>query len=220
MTLIVGTRCSDGVILSADRRRLARYEKGPDTKKIFKLDCGVLLAGAGDDAVLNEAQVFIERRVEEVRSKSPKLFDIAEITAGIVNELVGLYRDKVEESFGFVLAGLEDMTGGKAKLYTVFGAGLSDVPLACIGSGSSYARPLFDLLLAGNNLDTQDAARVMPALYTLVSRVQTSVGGGVDICIVKDEEGAGNIQHQNDVDVEPIRLAVLETLGIQSVPPK
>jgi predicted proteasome-type protease len=150
MTLILGARCRDGVILAADRRRLARYEKGPDTRKIFKLDCGVLLAGAGDDAVLNEAQVFIERRVEEIRSKSPKLFDIAEITAGVVNELVGLYRDKAEESFGFVLAGLEDLTGGKAKLYTIFGAGLSDVPLACIGSGSSYARPLVDLLLAGD----------------------------------------------------------------------
>jgi 20S proteasome alpha/beta subunit len=215
MTLIVGARCRDGVILAADRRRLARYEKGPDTKKIFKLDYGVLLAGAGDDAVLNEAQVFIERRVEEVRSQSPKLFDVAEITAGIVNELVGLYRDKVEESFGFVLAGLEELTSGKAKLYTIFGAGFADVPLACIGSGSSYARPLVDLLLVGGSLRTQEAAKVIPALYTLVSRVQTSVGGGVDIYIVKDGEGVGDIQHSDDVDVEPIRLAMLDALGIQ-----
>jgi 20S proteasome alpha/beta subunit len=217
MTLIVGARCRDGVILAADRRRLARYEKGPDTKKIFKLDCGVLLAGAGDDAVLNEAQVFIQRKIEEVRSQSPKLFDVAEITAGIVNELVGLYRDKVEESFGFVLAGLEDITDGTVKLYTIFGAGLSEVPFACIGSGSSYARPLVDLLLAGDGLNTQEAAKVMPALYTLVSRVQTSVGGGVDICIVKDGEGVGDIQHQDDVDVEPIKSAVLDALGIQAV---
>jgi 20S proteasome alpha/beta subunit len=218
MTLIVGARCRDGVILAADRRRLARYEKGPDTKKIFKLDCGVVLAGAGDDAVLNEARVFIERRMEEVRSQSLKLFDVAEITAGIVNQLVGLYRDKVEESFGFVLAGLEELTSGKAKLYTIFGAGLADVPPACIGSGSSYARPLVDLLLAGGSLSTQEAAKVIPTLYTLVSRVQTSVGGGVDICIIKDEKGAGDIQHQDDVDVEPIRSAMLDTLGVQLVP--
>lgn len=216
MTLIIGARCRDGVILAADCRRLARYEKGPDTRKIFKLDCGVLLAGAGDDAVLNEARIFIEHRVEEVRGQSPKLFDIAEITAGVVNELVGLYRDKVEESFGFVLAGLEEVTSGTAKLYTIFGAGLSDAPLACIGSGSSYARPLVDLLLADNSLNTQDAAKVMPALYTLVSRVQTSVGGGMDICIVKDERGAGDIQHQDDIDVEPLRSAMLDALGIQA----
>jgi 20S proteasome alpha/beta subunit len=217
MTLIVGARCRDGVILAADRRRLARYEKGPDTKKIFKLDYGVLLAGAGDDAVLNEARIFIERRVEKVRGKSPKLFDIAEITAGIVNELVGLYRDKVEESFGFMLAGLEEVTGGAAKLYTIFGAGLADAPFTCIGSGSSYARPIVDLLLAVGGLSIQDAAKVIPVLYTLVSRVQTSVGGGVDICIVKDGEGAGDINHSDDVDVEPIRSAIFNALGIHPV---
>lgn len=78
MTLIIGAKCRDGVVVAADRRRLARYEKGPETRKLFKLDCGVILAGAGDDAVLNEARVFIERRIEESRSQSAeiKLFDI------------------------------------------------------------------------------------------------------------------------------------------------
>jgi len=104
MTLIISTRCQDGVIVAADRRRLARYEKGPETLKLFKLACGVVLAGAGDDAVLNEARIFIERRIEEFRSQSPnvKLFDIVEITCSVVNELVGYYRDKVEEPFGYV----------------------------------------------------------------------------------------------------------------------
>ena len=60
MTLIIGARCRDGVVLAADRRRLARYEKGPETMKLFKLNCRVVLAGAGDDAVLNEAAIFID----------------------------------------------------------------------------------------------------------------------------------------------------------------
>ncbi len=150
MTLIVGARCQDGVILAADRRRLARGEKGPEVTKTFKLSCGVVLAGAGDDAVLNEARVFIERRVEESQKQSPatRLFDIVEVTCGVTNELVGYYRDKVEESFGYVLAGLENVQSGNARLYTIFGAGLADVPWTCIGSGSAYARPLVDLLLA------------------------------------------------------------------------
>lgn len=46
MILIIGTRCRDGIILAADCRRLARYEKGPEAKKLFILDCGVVLAGA------------------------------------------------------------------------------------------------------------------------------------------------------------------------------
>jgi 20S proteasome alpha/beta subunit len=91
MTLIVGARCHDGIILAADRRRLARYEKGPETIKLFKLDCGVVLAGAGDDAVLNEAKILVERGVEESQDRSShmKLFDILEITMRTMNELVG-----------------------------------------------------------------------------------------------------------------------------------
>lgn len=216
MTLIISTRCQDGVIVAADRRRLARYEKGPETLKLFKLACGVVLAGAGDDAVLNEARVFIERRIEEFRSQSPnvKLFDIVEITCSVVNELVGYYRDKVEEPFGYVLAGLENISSGSARLYTIFGAGFSDVPWACLGSGSSYARPLVELLLADGSLHADEAVKTMAPLFTLVSSVQTTVGGGVDICTIKDEQETGNIVHNNEVSLEQLKSAILNTMGV------
>ena len=216
MTLIISTRCQDGVIVAADRRRLARYEKGPETLKLFKLACGVVLAGAGDDAVLNEARIFIERRIEEFRSQSPnmKLFDIVEITCSVVNELVGYYRDKVEEPFGYVLAGLENISSGSARLYTIFGAGFSDVPWACLGSGSSYARPLVELLLADGSLYADEAVKTMAPLFTLVSSVQTTVGGGVDICTIKDEQETGNIVHNNEVSLEQLKSAILNTMGV------
>jgi len=216
MTLIISARCQDGIILAADRRRIARYEKGPDTNKLFKLDCGVLLAGAGDDAVLNEARIFIERRVKELQRETTQreLFDIVEITMSVVNELVNCYRDKVEESFGYVLAGLENVNSGIARVYTIFGAGFSDVPWACIGSGSSYARPLVELLLAQGNLSTEEAAKTMPTLFTLVSNVQTTVGGGVDIGIIKDEQGIGGIVHEEEVDLSRLRSAILTAMDL------
>jgi len=122
LTLIIGARCQDGIILATDRRRLARYEKGPDTSKLFKLDCGILLAGAGDDAVLNEARVFIEHRIKGLKIESTQLllFDIVEITMSVVNELVNCYKDKIEESFGYVLAGLENLSSGQGRIYTIF----------------------------------------------------------------------------------------------------
>ena len=217
MTLIVGARCSDGIILAADRRRLARYEKGPETTKLFKLSCGVLLTGAGDDAVLNEAWVFIERRVDEFQNQSSKtnLFDIVEITCGVVNELVNYYRDKVEEPFGYALAGMENLAGGDVKLYTIFGAGFSEVPWACLGSASFYARSLIELLLAPGDLSINESVRVIPTLFTLVANVQTTVGGGVDIGIVKHREGAGDIQHFDDVELQPLRDGILNSLAVQ-----
>jgi proteasome alpha subunit len=214
MTLIIGTRCCDGIILAADRRRLARYEKGPDANKLFKLDCGVVLAGAGDDAVLNEARFFIDRRIKEMKNQSHdlKLFDIVEITMSVVNELVNCYRDKVEEPFGYALVGQKNITEGSAKLFTIFGAGFSEVPWACLGSGSSYARPLVELLLSQEDLSYDESVRLMPTLFTLVSSVQTTVGGGVDVCIVRNEKGVGEIQHFDDVDLKPLRTNILNTL--------
>ncbi len=217
MTLIIGARCRDGIVLAADRRRLAKYEKGPETNKVFKLSCNVALAGAGDDAVLNEARIFIEHRVEEFQSQSSsmKLFDVVEITCSVVNELVAYYRDKVEEPFGYVLAGLENLAGSNAKLYTIFGAGFSEVPWACLGSGSSYARPLVDLLLAQGDLSTDEAARVMPIIFTMVSNVQTTVGGGIDICSINDEQGIREITHEQGVAPGAFRTAILGTLNIR-----
>jgi len=218
MTLIVGERCCDGIILAADRRRLAKSEKGPETNKIFKLSCNAALAGAGDDAVLNEARVFVERRIEEFQGQSSNmnLFDVVEITCNVVNDLVSYYRDKVEEPFGYVLAGLENLTGGTAKLYTIFGTGFSEVPWACLGSGSSYARPFVELLLVQGDLSTKESAKAIPAIFTLVSNVQTTVGGGVDICVVKDGERVDEIQHFGDVDLKPLRAGIINALAIQT----
>ncbi len=218
MTLIVGVRCRNGLVVAADRRRLARYEKGPEATKLYKLTCDVVLAGAGDDAVLNEARVFIDRKIEESQSQCSdlKLFDAVEITCAVVNDLVGYYKDKVEEPFGYVLAGLEGLSTGSAKLYTVFGAGLSEVPWVCLGSGSTYARPIVDLLLADEKLDTLDVVKVMPHIFSLVANVQTTVGGGVDICIVKDGEAPQEVQHFGDVDLKPLKATILNGLGIQT----
>ena len=218
MTLVVGARCRDGIVLAADRRRLSRYERGPETSKLFKLACGVALAGAGDDAVLNEARFFIGHRIMEFQSEPAEitLHDVVEITASVVNELVGYYKEKVEEPFGYVLAGLDKLDSGNAKLYTIFGAGFSDVPWACLGSGSSYARPLVELLLADGNLSVEEATKTIAPLFTLVSNVQTTVGGGIDICVAKDNQGLGAIVYESQVDLSRLRTAILNSIGVKS----
>ena len=214
MTLIVGARCQDGIVLAADCRRVAKYERGPETTKLSRLACGVILAGAGDDAVLHEARIFIERRVEEAQSRSPeiRLFDIVEITASVVNELVNLYRDKVEEPFGFALAGLENVNGGKAKLYTIFGGGLLDVPWACLGSGSPYARPLVELLMADESIHLNEATRIMATIFTMVANVQITVGGGIDICLLRDAKGSDKVSHEKEVNLDFLRKAILDSV--------
>jgi len=218
MTLIIGARCSDGIVLAADCRRLARYERGPSTTKLFKLSCGVALAGAGDDAVLNEARLFIDRRIKElqVQSSVTNLFDVVEITASVVNELVAYYKDRVEESFGYVLGGLENLNSGSAKLYTIFGAGFSDVPWACLGSGSSYARPFVELLLEKGDLHVEEAVKAVVLIFSVVSNVQTTVGDGVDVCIMKDDQGIADIVHEKEVSLDQLKAAILGAMDVRS----
>lgn len=217
MTLIISERSPDGVILSADRRRLSKHERGPDVSKLFKLSCGVVLAGAGDDAVLNESRVLIDRRVEELQAQASAstLLEVVEVTASVVNELVARYQGTVEEQFGFVLGGLENLDSGTAKIYTVFGGGFSEVPWVCLGSGGSYARPLVELLLANGELSTDEAAKTIPAIFTLVSNVQTTVGGGVDICRITDDQGISNITHSDEIDLSQVRVAFLRAVGVK-----
>ena len=132
----------------------------------------------------------------------------------VVNELVNCYRDKVEESFGYVLAGLENLSSGVAGVYMIFGAGFSNVPWTCIGSGSSYARPFVELLLIQGSLSTEEAAKIMPTLFTLVSNVQTTVGGGVDTGIIKDEQCLGDIAHEEEVNLSRLRSAFLTAMDL------
>ena len=53
-----------------------------------------------------------------------------------------------------------------------------------------------ELLLAQGNLSTEVAAKTLPTIFTLVSNVQTTVGDGIDIGILKDEHSTLNIQHR------------------------
>lgn len=214
MALIVGTRCSDGIILAADRRSVAKYERGPETTKLSRLNSGVVLAGAGDIAVLHETKILVERKVEEAQSQSPeiRIFDIVEITASVVNELVNLYQDKVEEPFGFALAGLENIIRGRAKLYTIFGGGFLDVPWICLGSGSPYARPLIELLLADGNLHVNEATKIISAIFAVVANVQITVGGGIDVCQVSDDKISGNIFHMEEANLDSLRKMILDSI--------
>ena len=217
MTLIIGARSPNGFILAADRRRLSRHEKGPDVSKLFRLSCGVILTGAGDDAVINEARTLIDRQVEELQAQTSAstLLEVVEVTASVVNDLVARYQGTVEEPFGFVLAGLENLDSGNAKIYTVFGGGFSEVPWVCLGSGGSYARPLLELLLANEELSVDESATMIPAIFTIVSDVQTAVGGGVDIYKITDDHGNGNITHSEEINLSQIRVAFLTAVGVK-----
>jgi len=71
-----------------------------------------------------------------------------------------------------------------------------------------------ELLLAQGNLSAEGATTTMPTLFTLVSNVQTTAGGGVDISIIKDEQDIGGIVHEEEADLSRLRSAIISTMDI------
>ena len=72
-----------------------------------------------------------------------------------------------------------------------------------------------ELLLADGGLSVDEASKAMAPLFTLVSNVQTTVGGGVDIYVIRDGQGIGQFTHSKEVSLEGLRFGVLKALGIQ-----
>ena len=72
-----------------------------------------------------------------------------------------------------------------------------------------------ELLLANGKLSVDESAKTMPAIYTMVSAVQTTVGGEVDICEILDDQGISNIMHLDEIELSQVRAAFLGALGIE-----
>jgi len=65
------------------------------------------------------------------------------------------------------------------------------------------------------DLKAEDVVKARPSLFSLVSSVQTTVGG-VNMCIVKDGDGTGEIWHTGEVNLKPLRSAILEAMGMRT----
>lgn len=192
-TLIIGTRYEDGIVLAADRRELRGYEPTKQCKirrvKVGDTAAGgsILLAGAGAAAFWDEvAWSLAQSTKSEAESSIRTLLDAVDRVSTLSINMSARYRrDGLDEPLGCVLAGLDSLTTGRAELYYFAGAGFSKTEFMCLGSGGSYALPMADLLLHRQLLAAQ-AARIVPALFLLVERVNLSVGGGPDVFVLRD----------------------------------
>lgn len=121
-------------------------------------------------------------------------------------------RDGLDERLGCVLAGLDNLTTGKAELYYFAGAGFSKTEFICLGSGGAYALPMADLLLHQQPLTTYQATQIIPFVFLLVERVNLSVGGEPDIFVINDGEQATQIEADKIEELKTKATRVMETL--------
>jgi len=93
-----------------------------------------------------------------------------------------------------LLAGLEHLTSGEAKLYHVFGNGYAEkVDFLCIGHGAPYATSIAQGLYRPD-LSMEKMAEIGIFLSSWVEEIDSSVGGVPDIVFVENNKGIRNME--------------------------
>lgn len=186
-TLIVGAKCKNGVVIAADRR-VMRGTEYSEEKKIYKFGKVVIsfsgLTGLKDKFLGTVEQVL----------RSARALNLSEAIIGVEDTMAAL-SERYEKRLGegvrttALLAGLENLYSGEAKLYHVLGNGYAEeIRFLCIGHGQNYATSIAQGLYQPN-LSLEKMAEVAIFLIGWVENVDSSVGGIPDVVLVeKDKE--------------------------------
>jgi len=74
---------------------------------------------------------------------------------------------------------------------------------------------MVELLLSQAGLLAEEVAKALPLIFSLVSNVQTTVGGGVDLCIIRDNQSIEPVIHNENVPLDELRAAIFDVVGIK-----
>lgn len=199
MTLIIGAKCKDGVILVSDKRIVEGTDITTGTKISF-LPLGIIVAGAGIGEVIDKFNeripvVFEERRkfnFEEMRKKDKTLnidnipyyfrpYEFLEDCEGLIFDLSEKYKKPLQilvASGNIPYAELnyidnENFLTSKRRTYI------------SIGSGSPYANFILKKIW-NEHLTMTEMAKICKVIINIVadSNIDTYVGNGTQIVFV------------------------------------
>ena len=190
-TLIIAAKCKDGVVMVADRRTM----RGTECREEKKINAfyNVSVAFAGLTGLRDK---FLETVGEVLHTA--RAVNLSEAIIGVEDTMALLsdrYKTRVGEDAQIValLAGLERLTSGKAKLYHIFGFGYAEeIDFLCMGHGARYATSIAQGLYH-QGLIMETMAEIGIFIVNWVEELDSSVGGIPDVVFVKDEKGISNM---------------------------
>jgi len=219
MTLIIGARCSDGIILAADRKIMRGGE--PDyMDKIFVLD-DVVLAFEGLTGIRDDFLLLL--RSERDRSRGfTSLYEMKLVVEDIVADLYRRYCERLGEdaSIGALLGGLAGISKGRAELYYVYPQGYGEsVRYRCSGHGADYAHSIAKFLLKPEDSVQENAYRASFIISWVSDDIDATVGGTPQVTMLRDD--TAGVQYLSEKLVEKaaqnarqLKPKLTETLGL------
>jgi len=187
MTLIIGVRCKDGVVLASDRKVL-RGGEVEYSNKIFVINDVVALAVEGLTGIRDDLLYLLNIELQRRRGVD-SLYEMKVLVEDIVAELSERYRDRVREEppVGVLMAGRENLRYGSAMLYYVHGVGYGEaVEFLCTGHGGPYATSLAKFLFDKSLGVEENARRAAFVISWVAEEVDVTVGGEPDVVYVRD----------------------------------
>ncbi len=187
MTLLIGVRGKDGIVLGADRKTMLGGEASY-ARKIHEVN-DVFFATEGLTGIADDFLLLLKQEVD-LKKGFTSLYEAKTVAEDVVSELNKRYRDRLENSYmGVIIAGLEEITKGAAKMYYVYPEGYGEtVTFRCTGSGGPYATTLAKFVHDESEHIIENARRVAFVISWVSESVDTFVGGTPDVVMIHDNQ--------------------------------
>jgi len=204
MTLILGLRARDGVVVGSDRKMLRGFEV-EYAPKYYVYEDMVAFFAVGLTGIVDD---FYDLLSADIRSRKgmENLYEFKIVAEDIMYELTRRYAERVGEDMpaSVVLAGLENLTYGKARMYYIHSRGYGEhLEFVCTGHGGPYALSLAKYLLDPSKDVVENGKRIAYIISWVGEEVDTTVGGKPDVLIIRDREGAPQSENEKIIEVLP-----------------
>jgi len=209
MTLIIGCRAKDGVVVGADRKMLRGMEVDYSDKYYLLMD-SVIFVAEGLTGIVDDFYYILRSELNRRRGVET-LYELKVIAEDIIAELTERYSERIGDRAParVILAGLENLFEGKANLYYIHSEGYGEhVKMICTGHGGPYALSLVKFLLDPEIGVEENAKRIAYVISWVSEEVDASVGGGPDVLYIKDRKTPA----QGEKIVEKLSEDVIEEI--------
>lgn len=219
MTLIIGARCTDGIILAADRKIMRGGE--PDyMDKIFELE-GVVLAFEGLTGIRDDFLLLLRSEMDRTRGFT-SLYEMKLVVEDIVADLSKRYCERLgdEGSIGALLGGLSGISTGAAEVYYVHPQGYGEsVRCRCSGHGAYYAHSFAKFLLGPGSSVEDNAYRSAFIISWVSEDIDAVVGGVPQVAMIQDNVAgvnylSGELTRRAAQRAKQLKLRFANALGL------
>ncbi|MGC9193578.1 MAG: hypothetical protein ACP5FQ_06740 [Thermoplasmata archaeon] len=215
MTVIIGIKCKDGVIMASDSQ--TEFERGSPVKRInaFKMQIlgdKIAIGGAGMMALIDKTVSKINDYYNSIVSKgynglssliegTDENAQGAEYIVSTIHKTYNVERpnyiyggSRPDEVFDFYLMlggmSLNSETGGsKPDLYILYENGIAEPEqdYATIGSGAPYAEYLLSKYYS-NSIELDGAIKLAIFVISEVQKMDPNVGGKIKVIRIDDQK--------------------------------